>query len=223
MLLVDGYNLLLAVCERERVPEHELDLVGGRARLEGLLAEWAELRGREVVLVWDGRRVPRPWASASRRITVAWAEPPTEADDRIVALAAQYVQERREVRVVSRDRGLLRRLPDSAMPDRIEALIDDLDALVADPLGAPFLGRRTGDDPLVPASAEPVDTSRLPRRRALPAVVGSRPERAAPRPGTPSQSTSPPVSQAPREESTQARKERGRARYERARARRKKR
>lgn len=223
VLLVDGYNLLLAFYRREGVPEHEIDLDDGRARLEERLCEWAAMRGHAVVLVWDGHRLPRPRGAPEAGITVSWAEPPSEADDRIVALAEQYVRERREASVVTHDRGLRRRLPPEVRTEGFESLVDDLEALVAGPVTAAFLGRRRRDDPWLPASSGPVDTSRLPRRRRplpileLPAPQEAPTERPPPAPAT---AVAPAPAGRP---GPDGRKARGRARYERARARRKKR
>ncbi|MBP7149207.1 MAG: NYN domain-containing protein [Acidobacteria bacterium] len=175
LALIDGYNVLHAV---QRLDPGGPSLAEVRGRLEELLGAWAEARGCDVIVVWDGRSGSRRSPHTSPpRVQVSWSEAPEEADDRIAVLAGQAAAERREVRVASADRGLLARLPPTAVRESLEQLADDLAALASGPLRAPHVGGARVRE--VPASAGPVDPAALPRRRDKP-----RPP-APPRPAAP--------------------------------------
>ncbi|MEN6632585.1 MAG: NYN domain-containing protein, partial [Candidatus Polarisedimenticolia bacterium] len=188
-LIVDGYNLLLALAARERVDPTPAELHAARGELRALLAEWGALRGADVVLVWDGR-APNDRTPAPAGVRELHAEPPAEADDLVVREAERIVLERRDAQVATRDRGLLARLPRAARAASFDELAADLEALRAEPVAAPHLhgptnGRRPeGDeasagpetspdgkwspgDEASAGEAPPIDTARLPRRRVL--------------------------------------------------------
>ena len=149
-LIVDGYNLLLALAARERVDPTPAELRAARAELRALLAEWGALRGADVVLVWDGR-APNDRTPAPEGLRELHAEPPAEADDVVVREAERIVLARRDALVATRDRGLLARLPRAARAASFDELAADLEALRAAPVGAPHLRgpanhrRPTGD------------------------------------------------------------------------------
>lgn len=225
-VIVDGYNLLLRLAERERVRPHELDLAFGRARLETLLAAWADARSAHVHLVWDRAADPGASLADSPRLRVSRVEPPAEADDLIVLAAEDRAGSGADVVVVTADQGLRARLPRRARTVAPDSLMPDLEALATGPIGAPHLGTR-GDE-TIPASSEPIDTSRLPRRRtasdepplpAAPSAVPGRPTRRPPEPAPPQSKAERGRRSRPSDEEKAAR----RRRWERAQARRKKR
>jgi hypothetical protein len=163
-IVVDGYNLLLDLAEEALVSEvRERDVA--RARLADALEQWARLRACHVVLVWDGPR-GRDAGRAGERMRVREVHVTSaEADDFIVEEVRRLRDEGQRPGVVTRDRGLLRRLPQATVRLGHEQVGADLRALAADPLKAPkFLGEHGPGE--LPASApEEVDPSRLPRRR----------------------------------------------------------
>ena len=168
-LIVDGYNLLLALAARERVDPTPAELHAARGELRALLAEWSALRGADVVLVWDGR-APNDRTPAPAGVRELHAEPPAEADDLVVRETERIILERRDAQVATRDRGLLARLPRAARAASFDELAADLEALRAEPMAAPHLhGPTNARRPAVagaPAGeAPPIDTARLPRRR----------------------------------------------------------
>ena len=186
-LIVDGYNLLLALAARERVDPTPSELHAARGELRALLAEWSALRGADVVLVWDGR-APNDRTPVPAGVRELHAEPPAEADDLVVREAERIVLERRDAQVATRDRGLLARLPRAARAASFDELAADLEALRAEPMAAPHLhGPTNARRPAVagaPAGeAPPIDTARLPRRRvAPPPLPPAPPARPAPPP-----------------------------------------
>lgn len=224
-VIVDGYNLLLRLAERERVRPHELDLAFGRARLETLLAAWADARSARVHLVWDRAADPGASPTGSPRLRVSRVEPPAEADDLIVLAAQDRAGSGADVVVVTADRGLRARLPRRARTVAPDSLMPDLEALATGPIGAPHLGTR-GDE-VIPASSEPIDTSRLPRRRA----ASEEPPPRATSSAVPGRPPRRPAAPAPQSENERGRRHKPsdeekaarRRRWERAQARRKKR
>ena len=186
-LIVDGYNLLLALAARERVDPTPAELHAARGELRALLAEWSALRGADVVLVWDGR-APNDRTPAPAGVRELHAEPPAEADDLVVREAERIVLERRDAQVATRDRGLLARLPRAARAASFDELAADLEALRAEPMAAPHLhgptnARRPAGDETSAGEATPIDTARLPRRRvAPPPLPPAPPARPAPPP-----------------------------------------
>ncbi|HNX19854.1 MAG TPA: NYN domain-containing protein [Acidobacteriota bacterium] len=137
-LIVDGYNLLLALAARERVDPTPAELRAARGELRALLAEWSALRGADVVLVWDGR-APHDRTPAPAGVRELHAEPPAEADDLVVRETERIILERRDAQVATRDRGLLARLPRAARAASFDELAADLEALRAEPMAAPHL------------------------------------------------------------------------------------
>ena len=186
-LIVDGYNLLLALAARERVDPTPAELHAARGELRALLAEWSALRGADVVLVWDGR-APNDRTPAPAGVRELHAEPPAEADDLVVRETERIILERRDAQVATRDRGLLARRPRAARAASFDELAADLEALRAEPMAAPHLhGPTNARRPAVagaPAGeAPPIDTARLPRRRvAPPPLPPAPPARPAPPP-----------------------------------------
>ncbi|HHN74503.1 MAG TPA: hypothetical protein ENK10_04670 [Acidobacteria bacterium] len=162
VVLIDGYNVLLTLAERERTRLADRDLPAAVDRLTTLLGQWAALRESEVVLVWD--RCPGSVRGTEVGLRVVRIDPPAEADDWIVAEAGRLSRAGRPVAVVTADRGLIARLPESARAFPPRHLEGDLQALVSGPLGLPDAGVAlpAGE---IPASSDPVDPRTLPRRR----------------------------------------------------------
>jgi hypothetical protein len=189
-IVVDGYNLLLDLAEEALVSvERERDVA--RSRLADGLEQWARLRGCQVVLVWDGSRGRRardaPRRERVREVYIANAE----ADDFIVEEVGRLRSDGHRPGVVTRDRGLLRRLPDAVVRLGHEQVGADLRAIAADPLRGPkFLSAEDPGD--VPASApDDIDSSKLPRRRRPVDEPGptSRPARSSAERAAPSRPT----------------------------------
>ncbi|MDH3284054.1 MAG: NYN domain-containing protein [Acidobacteriota bacterium] len=238
-ILVDGYNLLIDLARRERVRDLGERLPRLRHRLLELLSDYAEHGDESVVVVWDGHGAAP--TGLSGRLRVVFVEPPAEADDFIVTEAKARAARGLKSRVVTRDRGLLRRLPAGCETLPIKRLAEDLLALASGPVSARHVTGPRDDEAenWVPATEGPLDLSRLPRRRVRqetagpeePAPVPARASRAVPR--RPRKSSAPlsskrarpaPVVEPDAEEAgraaSQARREEKRKRWERAQKRR---
>ncbi len=217
IVLVDGYNVLLALAAREGFLPDERGMPEARSKLSGLLAEWGAARGFIVVVAWDGAaRPPSARPADQPGVRQVFLTPPAEADDWIVEEARRLTGAGREALVATRDQGLLSRLARLARPIDLKELAADLDALVQGPISAPHIGGAApGERP--PASEGPVDTGRLPRRRGA--------GRREPEPGSP-----PPLTRSAAHSEIDAearaaaalRKQQRRHRFQRASARRKK-
>lgn len=215
VVLVDGYNILLALSglERSRDPHPRLGEL--RGKLEDLLAAWAEARGAQVVLIWDGRRGPaRRVYPPHPLLRIGWADPPAEADDLIVLEANNLARTGTAFGVATRDQGLLSRLPPEARRLRLDDLANDLEALAGGPLSGAHIGGQAGLTEADLAS-RPADTSRLPRRRRAPPPVLPEPAASAASRPLPRPEPSP-----SRRIDAAAKRERGRMRFLRAEARR---
>lgn len=166
-ILIDGYNLLLALARRERVRDVDSQLADARSRLIDLLSKWSDLREQDVTVVWDGYGSAP--ASLSRRLRVVFVEPPAEADDWIVLEARDMAGRGEPPEVVTRDRGLLDRLPEECESLPIDSIEHDLRAIEGDPVSGSHV---SGHIPLPEKNgwlnqpADEIDTARLPRRRA---------------------------------------------------------
>ena len=169
-LLVDGWNILLGLLHRERTDPDRTDLRRAGLRITLLLDQWAALRGRDVVVAWDGE-TPRELAAGRGAVRSVFLTPPAEADDWIVEEARRLTGEGCAVAVATADRGLIRRLPRSAELLSPAELAADLEALAGGPVSAPHVGDPS--DALVPVGGEAIDTRRLPRRHA--SVTGTLP------------------------------------------------
>ncbi|UCF67435.1 MAG: NYN domain-containing protein [Acidobacteriota bacterium] len=179
-VLIDGYNVLIYLAEREHEKLDGDRLPRARERLLGLLDEWATARSQPVVVVWDGRGSPA--AGRGELLRVVFVEPPAEADDWIVLEAERLHAAGRAPIVVTRDRGLRSRLPAGCGRLGVRRLAADLDALADGPLSAPHISGPRGARGPIPVSTGPVDTSRLPRRRRPPAVPSGSASEQLPRP-----------------------------------------
>ncbi len=222
VVLVDGWNLLVRLAGAPEALADPETREEARHRLLDLLEPWAEARQVRVVVAWDGPGPAVP--PAGERVRSVGVDPPAEADDWIVHEATRLHRERVPVRVVTRDRGLLARIPREATSLPMADLAADLLALAGGPVHAPHVhGPADGPDE-VPASPAPVDPARLPRRRvnapALPSAPGPAPAPPRPWPGTPAKAPPPPARDPRAEARRRAEKERRRARWERVRRRR---
>lgn len=213
LLLVDGHNVLLTLAARDGVPDSFLDLRGGERELVALLEEWARLRVARVVIAWDGRASQ---SQPGERVREVRLEPPAEADDFLVLEAHRARREGLVPTVVSRDRGLLARLPAGSKHMSLTALVDDLEALLADPIRAPHV--RALDADWQALERHPADP-RYPRRQTIadPAPALSATPPVSPRPSPPADPTVAAAQQAAIEQKRAAR----RARFARAQQRKK--
>jgi len=110
--LVDGHNVIF------QIPRLEAMQTSGRRRaarreLERILRRVAGRLSEEMVVVYDGNRLENnPDVVTEPGFRTLYAQPPEEADDRIVYLANRCVAGGRRVRVVTSDRKTLAsRLP----------------------------------------------------------------------------------------------------------------
>lgn len=175
VLIVDGFNLLLALVEREGATLERGEMGAAQERLLDLLETWAEARETGVVLVWDGAPRRGREHRGRPRVRVVFVDPPAEADDWIVIEADRLCEHRTPVRVVTRDRGLRSRLHSAARIAPLDSLVADLYAVIRDPLRAPFIGGAEAELVEIPASEGPVDTRRLPRRHRPPTIEEEEP------------------------------------------------
>ncbi len=164
VLIVDGYNILLTLAEREGARMEESQLFEAQRQLIEVLDEWASARGIQAVIAWDGRATAPDRPRSRTNVRVVFVDPPAEADDWIVGEAARLARENHTFLVATLDQGLLARLPKASRRLELKQLAADLHAILSRPLRAPHVH---GPDDLdfLPVSSEPVDTSRLPRRR----------------------------------------------------------
>ena len=219
VVLVDGWNLLVRLAGAPEALADPEVREEARGHLLGLFEPWAEAHRVRVVVAWDGRspRVPGP----GERVRSVGVDPPAEADDWIAHEARRLHREGVPVGVVTRDRGLIARLPRAATRLPVDRVAADLRALAGEEVRAPHVhgpGESIGE---VPASPEPVDPGRLPRRRTSPEPVPAPAPAPAPAAATPDP---PGRSRRDKDPSTSARlaeeRARRRARWERAQRRR---
>gem|GEM_PF-5946281 len=222
VVLVDGWNLLVRLAGAPEALADPESREEARRRLLDLLEPWAEARQVRVVVAWDGPGPAVP--PVGERVRSVGVDPPAEADDWIVHEATRLHRERVPVRVVTRDRDLLARIPRAAASLPMAGVAADLLALAGGPVRAPHVHGPADGPGEVPASPAPVDPARLPRRRATPPAPPPAPEPAPapsrPRPRAPAEASPPPARDPRAEARRQAEKERRRARWERARRRR---
>jgi len=222
VVLIDGWNLLVRLAGSPEALADPATREEARRRLLDLLEPWAEARHVRVVVAWDG---PGPAAPpAGERVRSVGVDPPAEADDWIVHEAARLHRERTPVRVVTRDRGLLARIPRSVASLPVAEVVSDLVALAGGPVRAPHVHGPEGIRDEVPATTGPVDPTRLPRRRDAVAGNPPPPEPALPVPPSPrrapARTPESPVRDPRAEARRRAAKERKRARWKRAQQRR---
>jgi hypothetical protein len=166
-IVIDGYNLLLALARRERVRDVDAQLVDARSRLVELLSKWSDLRERDVTVVWDGYGSAP--ADLSKRLRVVFVEPPAEADDWIVLEARDMAGRGQPPEVVTRDRGLLERLPAGCESLPLDSIEHDLRAIEGGPVSGSHVSGHISlpeEDGWLVQPADEIDTRRLPRRRS---------------------------------------------------------
>lgn len=101
--IVDGHNLIFHIPHLE-----ELQSSGrrreARQRLEDALSRFSARAGERMVVVYDGNRMERnPDTISEEHFRTVYAQPPEEADDRVVFLSRRYLKEGYRVRVVTSD------------------------------------------------------------------------------------------------------------------------
>jgi predicted RNA-binding protein with PIN domain len=97
VLLVDGYNVTMLGWPGQPIPEQ-------RARLVDALAELVARTGADVEVVFDGATdTAAPALGARRGVRVSFSPPGVEADDVVIARAAE-VPAHRPITVASNDR-----------------------------------------------------------------------------------------------------------------------
>jgi hypothetical protein len=156
-LLVDGHNLVHAILARGNGPIAPEEFTRTSARVARLLSTWAQLRQREVVLVWD-RGAARSRFDGLSQLHV---DGPAEADDALVLEASRRAGLGQKPAVATRDAELLLRLPAVAERFPVEQLIRDLAAIESDPIALTHLTGAAGRLERLPQRAG------FPRRRDL--------------------------------------------------------
>ena len=108
--IIDGYNVILRLGSDGRLDDGEL--ARRRKVLEERVTQFGRHRGICPLVVYDGLRLPGGHAASGRgdHLEVTFVEPPSEADDLIHHRATGWRREGREVRVVTSDEGLARRV-----------------------------------------------------------------------------------------------------------------
>ena len=222
VVLIDGWNLLVRLAGSPEALAEPEAREEARHRLLDLLEPWADARHVRVVVAWDGPGPAVP--PAGERVRSVGVDPPAEADDWIVHEATRLQRERIPVRVVTRDRGLLARIPREAASLPMSDVAADLLALAGGPVHAPHVHGPPEAPGELPVTPGPVDPARLPRRRAnspAPPSVAPPPDPPPRPPRRPPSQVPPAPDPDPRAEARRrAVKERKRARWERARRRR---
>ncbi|MBM3318224.1 MAG: NYN domain-containing protein [Candidatus Eisenbacteria bacterium] len=144
--LIDGHNAIFALAPlsaRQQAGERQ----EARRGLEGLVAPFARLLQRPLTIVYDGNALlPNPDAADSPNLRTVYSQPPEEADDRIVFLAAEALRRGGGVTVVSNDRRTLApRLPAGARMIGVAEFVERcIDPLTLEPEEA---GGRTEEPP----------------------------------------------------------------------------
>ncbi len=119
--IVDGHNAIFALPFLSRL-QQEGERQQARRQLEEILRPFAAKLDHPVAVVYDGNRLlPNPEACETGHLRTLYSQPPEEADDRIVFLAAEEQRRGRTVAVVSNDRRSLQpRLPRGAVVMSVE-------------------------------------------------------------------------------------------------------
>jgi predicted RNA-binding protein with PIN domain len=113
--LVDGHNAIFANSRLESL-QTSGKKAEARRRLEQIFERFAAAFGVEVVIVYDGRGIrKRSVDRGSTRVRAEFSRPPEDADERILARAAETDRSGKKVAVVTSDRALGERLPPGAI------------------------------------------------------------------------------------------------------------
>jgi predicted RNA-binding protein with PIN domain len=111
--IIDGHNLIFSLPTTNRL-QRGGEGQAARSELERILAPFARVLSRHLIIVYDGNELlPNPEAGEQRGFQILFSQPPEEeADDRIIFLAKQACDRHEPVTIVTDDRRTLSsRLP----------------------------------------------------------------------------------------------------------------
>jgi len=102
ILLVDGYNMIGAWPELERLKEQDLE--DARDRLLDLLADYQGYTGMDVYVIFDAHQVPgRGAVYKQHKLTIVYTKEKETADECIERLCSELFVRRRNIYVATSD------------------------------------------------------------------------------------------------------------------------
>ena len=102
VLLVDGYNMIGAWPELERLKEHDLE--DARDRLLDMLADYQGYTGMDVYVIFDAHQVPGRGATYKQhKLTIVYTKEKETADECIERLCSELFVRRRNIYVATSD------------------------------------------------------------------------------------------------------------------------
>ncbi|WP_020620121.1 NYN domain-containing protein [Paenibacillus daejeonensis] len=102
VLLVDGYNMIGAWPELDRLKEEGLE--EARDRLLTMLADYQGFTGMQVIVIFDAHRVPGHGATYKQyKLTVIYTREKETADEVVERLVGELKQRGREIYVATSD------------------------------------------------------------------------------------------------------------------------
>ena len=102
ILLVDGYNMIGAWPELERLKEQDLE--DSRDRLLDMLADYQGYTGMDVYVIFDAHQVPGRGATYKQhKITIVYTKEKETADECIERLCSELFVRRRNIYVATSD------------------------------------------------------------------------------------------------------------------------
>lgn len=102
VLLVDGYNMIGAWSELNRLKDHSLE--DARDRLLDMLADFQGFSGMRVFVVFDAHQMPGIGATYHQhKLTVVYTKEKETADECIERICTEWISRRRNVYVATSD------------------------------------------------------------------------------------------------------------------------
>ncbi|MFD0590884.1 NYN domain-containing protein [Paenibacillus sp. GCM10027627] len=102
VLLVDGYNIIGAWPELEKLKEHDLE--DARDKLLDMLADYQGFTGMGVYVIFDAHQVPGLGATFKQhKLTIVYTKEKETADECIERLCNEFITRRRNVYVATSD------------------------------------------------------------------------------------------------------------------------
>ncbi|MHA7967186.1 NYN domain-containing protein [Paenibacillus sp. CAU 1782] len=102
VLLVDGYNIIGAWPELERLKEQDLE--DARDRLLDMLADYQGFTGMQIYVIFDAHQVPGLGATYKQhKLIIVYTREKETADECIERLCSELISRRRDVYVATSD------------------------------------------------------------------------------------------------------------------------
>lgn len=102
VLLVDGYNIIGAWPELERLKDHDLE--DARDRLLDMLADYQGFTGMQIYVIFDAHQVPGLGATYKQhKLIIVYTKEKETADECIERLCTEMISRRRNVYVATSD------------------------------------------------------------------------------------------------------------------------